>query len=236
MFKNEIPTLRKIGSVESNSFMKRQKHIVQEVINLTPETFIIRLDRQGFKFEPGQYVIIRIPGQNKGREYSIYSGTADDYLDFLVREIPEGEFSRYLRHLTPGSELDVEGPKGFFIIDERTRNGHPTMFIASGTGISPFHSYVRSYPGLNYRVLHGVHFPDEAYGQSSFDPERFLLCTSRSDNGDYFGRVTYYLKEHPVNPDLICYLCGNSGMIDEVTTILEKYGLPPQNIRTEVFF
>ena len=97
--------------------MKRKKHTVLDVINLTPETFIIRLDRKDFKFEPGQYVIIRIPNQNNGREYSIYSGTTDDYLDFLVREIPAGDFSRYLRHLTPGSELDVEGPKGFFILN-----------------------------------------------------------------------------------------------------------------------
>jgi len=216
--------------------MKRQKHTVLKVINLTPETFIIRLDRLDFQFEPGQYVIIRIPEQNKGREYSIYSATTDDYLDFLVREIPEGEFSRYLRHLTPGSELDVEGPKGYFILDEKSRNGHPIMLIATGTGISPFHSYIKSFPDLNYRVLHGVHFPDEAYGRETFKPERFLLCTSRSDSGDYFGRVTYYLKEYPVDKNFICYLCGNSDMIDEVTTILESYGLPPAHIRTEVFF
>lgn len=236
MLNNVIPTLRKSGKAQSGFSMSRQKHIVQEVINLTPETFIIRLDRQGFQFEPGQYVVIRIPGQNKGREYSIYSGTDDDYLDFLVREIPEGEFSRYLRHLMPGSELDVEGPKGFFILDERTKSGSPAMFIATGTGISPFHSYVRSYRGLNYRVLHGVHFSDEAYGRSSFDPGHFLLCTSRSEKGDFFGRVTYYLKRNPVDPNTICYLCGNSEMIDEVTDILEHYGLPPQNIRTEIFF
>jgi ferredoxin-NADP reductase len=216
--------------------MKRQQHTVLNVINLTPETFIIRLDRKKFQFEPGQYVIIRIPGQNKGREYSIYSGKDDDYLDFLVREIPEGDFSRYLRHLLPGSELDVEGPNGFFVLDEKTKNGHPTMLIATGTGISPFHSYVRSYPNLNYEILHGVHFPDEAYGRESFRQEKFLLCTSRSDGGDYFGRVTYYLREHPIDKNLICYLCGNSDMIEEVTTILENYGLPPENIRTEVFF
>jgi len=216
--------------------MKRQKHIVLEVINLTPETFIIRLDRKNFHFEPGQYVVIRIPDQNKGREYSIYSGVNDDYLDFLVREIPEGGFSRYLRHLLPGSELDIEGPKGYFILDDKTRQGHKAMLIATGTGISPFHSYVKSYPDLNFRVLHGVHFADEAYGRESFNPDNYLLCTSRSDGGDYFGRVTYYLKEHKVDADTICYLCGNSDMIDEVSTILEKYGLPPENIRTEVFF
>jgi ferredoxin-NADP reductase len=216
--------------------MKRQKHTVQEVINLTPETFIIRLDRMNFQFEPGQYVIIRIPDQNKGREYSIYSGINDNYLDFLVREIPEGDFSRYLRHLKPGTELDVEGPKGYFILDEKTKQGHPAMLIATGTGISPFHSYVKSYPGLNYRVLHGVHFGDEAYGRETFSRDRYLLCTSRRDDGDYFGRLTYYLKENPVDSEMICYLCGNSDMIDEVTTLLEKYGLPPEHIRTEVFF
>ena len=219
-----------------NYCMNRQKHIVLEVINLTPETFIIRLDRRGFQFEPGQYVVIRIPDQNQGREYSIYSATTDEYLDFLVREIPEGEFSRYLRHLTPGSELDVEGPKGFFILDEKTKNGYSALMIATGTGISPFHSYVKSYPDLNYRILHGVHFADEAYGRETFDPNRFLLCTSRRDEGDFFGRTTYYLKKNFVPRETICYLCGNSDMIDEVTTILEKYGLPPENIRTEVFF
>jgi len=216
--------------------MKRRKHIVLEIINITPETFILRLDRQDFQFEPGQYVVIRIPNEQKGREYSIFSSTADNYLDFLVREIPSGEFSRYLRHLLPGSELDVEGPKGYFILNEKTIQGHPTMFIASGTGISPFHSYVKSYTNLNYHVLHGVHFADEAYGREAFDPSRYLLCTSRHDKGDYFGRVTYYLAKNTVDKDTIYYLCGNSDMIEEVTDILEKYGLPPENIRTEVFF
>ncbi|MFY9152817.1 MAG: FAD-binding oxidoreductase [Prolixibacteraceae bacterium] len=216
--------------------MKRTKHIVLAVINLTPETFIIRLDRKNFQFEPGQYVVIRIPDQNKGREYSIFSGTDDEYLDFLVREIPAGEFSRYLRNLKPGSELDVEGPKGFFILDEKTKNGHPVLMIATGTGISPFHSYIKSYRNLNYRIIHGVHFADEAYGRETFDPQKYLLCTSRHDKGDYFGRVSYYLEENPVDQNLICYLCGNSDMIDEVTTILENKGLPAENIRTEIFF
>ena len=216
--------------------MNRQKHTLLEVINLTPETFIIRFDRKGIQFEPGQYVIIRIPDENEGREYSIYSGTTDEYLDFLVREIPEGAFSRYLRHLKPGSELDVEGPKGYFILDEKTKKGNPALMIATGTGIAPIHSYIKSYPGLNYRVIHGVHFADESYGREVFDPSRFVLCTSRRDEGHYFGRVTFYLKKNPVPRNTICYLCGNSDMIDEVTTLLENQGLPLENIRTEVFF
>lgn len=216
--------------------MKRTKHTVLDIINITPETFILRLERNGFHFEPGQYVILRMPDELKGREYSIYSGTSDEYLDFLIREIPVGEFSRYLRHLPAGTQIDVEGPKGYFILDERSKQGAPIMLIASGTGISPFHSYVRSYPHLNYKLLHGVKFADEAYGRESFDPERTVICSSGIDDGDYFGRVTFYLQENTVGKETICYLCGNSAMIDEVTTLLEGYGLPPENIRTEVFF
>lgn len=216
--------------------MKRSKHTVLDIINITPETFILRLERNGFQYEPGQYVILRMPNELKGREYSIYSGTSDEYLDFLIREIPVGEFSRYLKHLPPGTQIDVEGPKGYFILDERSKQGTPIMLIATGTGISPFHSYVRSYPQLNYKLLHGVKFADEAYGRESFDPARTVVCSSGIDDGDYFGRVTFYLQETTVDRKTICYLCGNSAMIDEVTTLLEGHGLPPENIRTEVFF
>lgn len=216
--------------------MKRAKHTVLEIINITPETFILRLQRNDFHFEPGQYVVLRIPDELKGREYSVFSGTSDEYLDFLVREIPVGEFSRYLRHLPPGSQIDVEGPKGYFVLDQRSKQGAPIMLIATGTGISPFHSFVRSYPQLNYKLLHGVKFADEAYGRESFNAQNTVICSSSIDDGDYFGRVTYYLQEKPVDSNTICYLCGNSAMINEVTDILEGYGLPPENIRTEVFF
>jgi len=216
--------------------MKRTKHTVLEIIKLTPETFILRLDRQDFKFEPGQYVILRMPDELRGREYSIFSATTDTYLEFLIREIPDGEFSRFLRHLPPGSLIDVEGPKGYFVLDTRSKQGAPIMMIATGTGIAPFHSFAKSYPQLNYAVVHGVRFADEAYGHESFHPDRSVVCTSRLDDGDFFGRVTDYFKQIAVDKNMICYLCGNSEMIDQVTTVLEGYNLPPENIRTEVFF
>ena len=215
--------------------MTRTKHRVISITNLTPETFILRLERNGFEFESGQYVIIREPESATGREYSIFSSTCDPHLEFLIREVSGGDFSRYLRHLLPGSLLELEGPKGFFILDEEAKK-QALLLVATGTGISPFHSFVRSYPELNYRLLHGVHFDDEAYGREAFAEDRFCLCTSRVENGKYFGRVSSYLRKNPVSADTICYLCGNSAMIDEVTDLLESYGVPPQNIRTEVFF
>jgi ferredoxin-NADP reductase len=216
--------------------MNKSLHQLLELEELTPETFVLHLDRKDFQFKPGQYAVLRNPETGEGREYSIYSSDQDERLSFLIRQVEFGGFSRYLRYLTPGSTLQVEGPRGFFVLDEKVLSGHPVLFVATGTGISPFHSFVRSYPDLNYHMLHGVHFPDEAYGRATYDAERYRLCTSRQEGSDYFGRVTYYLKENPVPKETVCYLCGNSDMIEEVTDILEGYGVCPENIRSEVFF
>ncbi len=214
--------------------MDKGLHTIIEVEDLTPETFVLHFERNDFEFTPGQYVVLRDPETGEGREYSIYNSIQENKLSFLIKEVNNGDFSRYLRHLAVGSKLYVEGSRGFFILDEKVKEGHPVLFIASGTGISPFHSFVGSFPKLNYNLLHGVRFSDEAYGKDAFNPYR--LCTSREESGHYFGRVTYYLHKNQVSPETICYLCGNSDMIDEVTEILEKQGVPAENIRSEVFF
>ena len=216
--------------------MEKTVHHLTEFEELTPDTFVLHFERKGLAFTPGQYVVLRDPGSGEGREYSIYSSLQDNDLSFLIRKVKGGVFSRFLMHLQVGSSMYIEGPSGFFILDEALKKGHPVLFVGTGTGISPFRSFVRTFPGLNYRVLHGVHFADEAYGKTAFNPTRYYLCTSREDKGDYFGRVTYYLKEYPVDPGTICYLCGNSDMIEEVTNILEDYHVPAEHIRTEVFF
>jgi len=48
--------------------------------------------------------------------------------------------------------------------------------------------------------------------------------------------VTGYLREHPVEPTRLCYLCGNSDMIYECYAILRSYGVPASRIFAEVYF
>ena len=72
--------------------------------------------------------------------------------------------------------------------------------------------------------------------KKTFHSNRYCLCTSRDESGDYSGRLTYYLKENRTDPATICYLCGNSDMIEEATVILESLGVLAENIRSEVYF
>jgi len=210
---------------------------ILEVRNLTESTYVLRLEKSDFEFKAGQYLVLNVPGENKAREYSIYSPENAPYIDLLIKEVDEGEISKELKYLKVGTKVEITGPFGFFLLrdNEQIKQSHFT-FVATGTGIAPFHSIILSNPGLDFEVIHGVRHGYEAYDSSDYPEDRYKLCTSREHGVSHFGRVTHYLKQKGINKDSIYYICGNSGMVNDVTEILEKNGIIPENIRTEVFF
>lgn len=210
---------------------------ILEIRNLTESTYVLRLEKSDFVFKAGQYLVLNVPGDNKAREYSIYSAEEAPYIDLLIKEVDKGEISRELKYLKVGTKVEITGPFGFFLLrdNEQNESKHFT-FIATGTGIAPFHSIILSNPRLNYEVIHGVRHGYEAYDSSDYPEDRYNLCTSREHGEYFFGRVTQYLKEKGIRKDSIYYICGNSGMVKDVTVLLEKNGIIAENIRTEVFF
>ncbi len=209
----------------------KQTHLIVEKRELSPSVFMLRLDRNGFLFDPGQYVFVSLPCDRHVREYSISSGINDPCLEFLIKEVSDGFVSKKLKNLKPGDEIEIEGPFGFFTLNERFFTTPPLLLVATGTGIAPFHSFIRSHPDLKYLLLHGVRYGDETY--SKFFDNHYVICTSRDNNGNFYGRVTRYQEEHPVSNDHWCYLSGNYGMIDEMTEILIRQGIPYEHILSE---
>jgi len=94
------------------------KYKIQSIRNLTESTYVIRFDRNAMDFKAGQNLNLGIKGDPEKRDYSIYSGENDDYLEILVKEVEEGLVSKQLKKLKPGDELEVEGPFGFFTLNE----------------------------------------------------------------------------------------------------------------------
>jgi ferredoxin--NADP+ reductase/benzoate/toluate 1,2-dioxygenase reductase subunit len=211
-------------------------HELLETRHLTPTAYVLRISRRGLKFRSGQHILLGEAGSIHNREYSVYSAEGDDYFEVLIKEVDGGLVSKQLKKFKPGSKLQIEGPLGFFTIEPELVNTTKFLFVATGTGIAPFHSFVRSYPKLDYKLIHGVRYASEAYEKESYDPERFVLCTSRNTDGDFNGRVTDYLKANPVSQETHCFLCGNFEMIHEVFEILEQQGIPPQQVHAEVYF
>jgi ferredoxin--NADP+ reductase len=209
---------------------------VTQIRFLTESTFVLRFDRRNIRFTAGQHVIVGLNGETDQREYSIYSGENDDYLEILVKEVSDGNVSSKLKECKPGQVLQVNGPFGSFGTETFDRYTRRLVFIATGTGISPFHSMVRSYPGINYTLVHGVRFSSEAYENHEYDASRYILCTSKEKYRGRKGRVTRFLSEFRVTPDMLFYLCGNGNMIYETFHILRDKGIPAENIKSEIYF
>lgn len=209
---------------------------VIEIRELTSSAYVLCLEGNDIAFRPGQCVILGLPGKQEMREYSIYNPVGEPCLEVLVKIVDGGSVSRQLKRCAKGDTVLMEGPVGFFTLREQDTAARRFVFIASGTGIAPFHSMVGSYSALDYSVLHGVREGTEAYDRVAFDSERYTLCTSRDSTGDFQGRVTDYLHGHPGDPADLYQLCGNVKMIDDVCDILEAQGVPVDNIRSEVYF
>ena len=112
-----------------SNFNLTQKHYsfrkiyrLQHIRQLSPDTYVLRFDRNGMNFRAGQHITLGIPGNNQVREYSIYSTEQDTSLEVLIKEVDNGLVSKQLRKLIPGELLEVDGPFGYFTIDEQHLN------------------------------------------------------------------------------------------------------------------
>ena len=221
---------------ESETAVSTGLHKIRQIRFLTDNAFVMQIDRNNISFKPGQHIIVGLRGDLDQREYSVYSGENDDFLEILVREVTGGSVSVKLKNCKPGDLLQVNGPFGAFGLETFGINERKLVFIATGTGISPFRSFVRSYPGIDYTLIHGVRYKSEAYEITEYDPRRYILCTSREYAGGRRGRVTRFLPGFSVDRDMLFYVCGNGNMIYEVYHILRDKGISDENIFTEIYF
>ena len=212
-------------------------HKVLQIRTLTDSTFVIRIERKGMDLTAGQHISVGLGNGIHSREYSVYSGSNDDFLEILVKEVIGGLVSPALKNVKVGDELMVGEAVGYFSITEADFKKDKFLFVASGTGISPFHSFIKSYPTINYKLLHGIRTADEAYEKAHYEATNLVLCTSQDTAGDYHGRVTQYLKDSFfLDKETTCFLCGNCNMIHEVYDILLEKGIRAENIHAEVYF
>lgn len=201
---------------------------------LTENTYIIRMERKGIEFRAGQYMCIGFPGE-EAKEYSVYSSDKEDYLEFLIKEAIDGSLSQILKTIDLGTNLELKGPFGQFVLEEnQLKNSY--IFVGSGTGIAPYHSFVMSNPDLNYEIVHGISNSSEAYDQQDYNLQRYHVCTSKEIGINFSGRVTAFLEMCSISDDHLFYLCGNSEMINDAMTILHKKGVSEDRIRTEIYF
>jgi len=215
---------------------------VSAVTFLSKDVFELVLEREGVTFQPGDCFAIANPG-GVSRPYSASSGSKEPHLRLVIRRMPNGQVSQWLAARAPGDAVDISLPFGWFRPGYHLEGGgdpnDPSIFVATGTGIAPFLSALRSFPNLQPLVcLYGVRCLADAVGLDYLrDRCPLRLCVSREQvPPHHHGRVTDLLSEIPVNQRANYYLCGLDAMIDEVSQWLERHGVHFTRIHREVFF
>lgn len=209
---------------------------IQKMRHITPTVFTIRLIRDNIQFQAGQHIGLGLKEYPYMRDYSIYSGETDDYLEVLIKVVKDGTLTPKFNTCLVGEQLIMDGPTGSFTINPDSVQRTKYYFIATGTGISPFHCFIRTYPELNYKLIHGVKLVEESIDRDEYEDGRYLTCTTEDPNGDFRGRVGQYLAANPIDPEGLYYLCGSGKMIYEVNSILQSKGISPNQILWEIYF
>ncbi|HSG68543.1 MAG TPA: FAD-dependent oxidoreductase [Bacteroidales bacterium] len=210
--------------------------IVDDNIEIAEGVYVLSYPRD-HSFIAGQVVGISTRENGEPRLYSIASGTRDSMIRLLYNIKPGGELSPTLPELRPGDTLYVSAPFGSFF-----GTAKPAVFIASGTGIAPFASMLRSGLHKDKILIHGGRTLSSFYFAEEFSSllgnDAYIRCCSQEKgNGVYEGRLTNYLRELdklPVSHKY--YLCGLAEMVVETRDLLIEKGIPYDNIIAEIYF
>lgn len=200
-----------------------------------------------FSFQAGQYCRFKVPGSVEWRSYSMASGEHQrGTLSFLVRVLPSGQMSDYLRnHAAVGDRIQMEGPLGRFAYDPEVR---PHLLVAGGTGLAPMLSIldkIRLNPASPpVQLIFGcvreadLFFLDEIEARKSFMPNLSVLVTVEERSSDAAigeGNPVQAIANEHVADGTVAYICGPPGMIRAATDRLRALGLDPTSIRAEQF-
>lgn len=208
--------------------------IIVENKSIAPYAYLLRF-RRSSKFIAGQVVGLGINKEIEPRLYSIASGENEEFVEILYTEKPDGRLTPMLSLLKQGDEIMVTEPFGHF-----TECSESPIWIATGTGIAPFLSMLKSGKGINGTIIHGVRTSEYFYDKDFLHEKlgnSYIQCCSVNGTGEFFnGRVTHYLKDQTLDPNKKYYLCGVAEMVVEVRDLLIAKGIPFNNIVAEIYF
>ena len=218
-------------------------------------------------FKPGQYTVLGLPGSatRSGyaeveeppadpdkiikRAYSIASSSLEGkYLEFYVALVRTGALTPRLFAAQVGDRIWL-GMRivGMFTLDDVAPDNH-LIFVATGTGLAPYLSMLRSAYEFNADrttvVCHGsrvswdLGYRSELEGMAARYPNfHYLPIIDEKDRdtqwqGDV-GFVNRYVEEgtiakligHELDPtNTSVFMCGNPLMVDSMMALLGAYG------------
>ena len=233
----------KTAQVSLKTTIKSVKLVSNSTIALT----VAGDDVSKLSFLPGQYANLQVPGTDAHRAYSFSSMPQDGEVSFLIRNVPGGLMSTYLREQAkPGDAMVMNGPKGSFYLREIVR---PVMMLAGGTGLAPFTAMLDKIVAsggspfpvhLIYGVNNDTDLVDvdklEAFAKALPNFSYALVVVDASSTQPKKGYVTNHIEAGQLyDGELDIYLCGPPPMVEAVNQYLRDQNIKPVNFHYEKF-
>lgn len=230
-----------------DSLLGARPATVLEVRAETPTIMRLRLEPPpGFHHHPGQHAVLRLHTDQGPdlRPLSIASPPDADELEFATRIGPSA-YKRAFAALEGGDQVKVSRPMGSFRLDP-TR---PAVMVSGGIGITPLRSMLTAAAASGHHAPIRLLFSNRTVEEIPFRLEldqlarrhldlRITWVVSASATGApssdvLAGRIEAdHLREQLRQlPDAVFYLTGPAAMVDDLTAMLRRIGLPSSELR-----
>jgi propane monooxygenase reductase subunit len=233
------------------------------VAAITPVThdlrhLALRLDDPDFKFFPGQYADIRVPGTNQTRSFSMANTSAREsgQLEFIIKVYPDGLFSRFLdQELHVGDRLELTGPFGVFTL--RDAPDKDLIFVGGGAGLAPILCLLRSVAERGIERQATFYYGARGQRDLCFEAElrdleaalpgfRYIPALSEATQpGEQWagetGLITDVVRRGAASGTAgnlsgsHAYVCGPPPMVEAAVPLLTQLGVPEKHVFFDKF-
>jgi len=229
---------------------------IKEKRDVAKGTLMVVFDLLGEEvdFHPGQYFWVTLLDppydDEKGprRHITVVTSPTERGVLGLATRLRDTAFKRSLAELPEGTEVEVEQPKGSFVLPQETDKHY--VFIAGGIGITVFRCMLRyiADEGLPHRVTlvysnrdrESAAFLDELQELEDAIPGLTVVLTMTEDSGwdGETRRIDADMLRDHLSEELDSYtylIAGPPAMVDGVAEALEGAGIPEDQIRPARF-
>ncbi len=223
---------------------------IQEIIPRTPDVASYRFPRPvGLDYKPGQFffVTLKQEGKELNKHFSFSSSPTEQGFIEFTKKFTDHEYSRVLKASNLGDWARIDAPYGKFTFEGE----YPKIaLLGGGIGITPFMSMCKNATdkGLTSKITlfygcrteNDIAFRKEFEEMAQKNSNLRLVFTIGQTSPQWKGRVgninaDMIKQELPDFKDNVFFTCGPPPMVSAMEKLVESLGLPPQQIKKELF-
>lgn len=195
---------------------------------------------RSFQFIAGQYLKMKLSFKNpdsrgNSRYFTISSSPTEKDLQ-IITKIGKSSFKQALSKLKPGEKVQIRGPWGDFVLDEKEKRS--AVFLAGGIGLTPFRSILKYNLDTkkSYHISMINSYSDKAAAELSSVLDEFKKLPKFSLEVVFKRIITDFLqKQLDSSKKYVYYISGPEKMVSSLAADLIRQGVEEKNIKLDDF-